>query len=132
MSSTTTIGLSDSYQQSLLADWFSSVAAVPILLLQTRGSLEKTSTVSSTTQSMPPLSSTSSSGRSTPSANSDGKHISGGCGMIFARQGSTEADDSWGQFVDTAEAEQEIVKHSRVLSRKELPEIPVGYQVVHR
>ena len=36
------------------------------------------------------------------------------------------SDDGWGQFVDTEEADKELIRHSRILSRKEIPSIPIN------
>jgi hypothetical protein len=31
---------------------------------------------------------------------------------------SRDVQDSWGQFIDTAEAEDEIIRHSKILSKR--------------
>ena len=37
---------------------------------------------------------------------------------MFQLYGAEQEPDDWGQFIDVAEADQEIIRHSRILSAK--------------
>jgi hypothetical protein len=123
-------------QQSVLNDWFG------ILTGPFDDNTDNSSRVKKTTAPTSANSSLSSSGMNTPPALSDSPFPTSnevGRQIISRRSstGSTNApsmsrttvfcEDTWGQFVDTAEAEKELVRHSRVLSKKESPTIRINW-----
>lgn len=120
-SSSSSASRRNSAQQSGLADWFSILTGHPNASMFS----QETSVASSRS----PMSSISSSGRSTPPSLS--ASVPSSRRQIISRRSSAPTmasyglalieESSWGQFVDTAEAEKELVRHSRVLSRKEIP-----------
>ena len=48
----------------------------------------------------------------------DSKQEQGGARRGNWLSGSEPEDGPWGQFVDTAEAEEELVRHSKILSKR--------------
>lgn len=108
-------------QSSSLLEWFSSLGGGSSYARD--GSADGSSNATTT-----PSESPYSSGESTPTRSplpSSDRHVRR---PILPRHSTTatiahtlSSDDSWGQFIDTAEADQELVRHSRVLSRKEMP-----------
>ena len=103
-----------SSQQSMVADWFSVLSgnSSSVTLTMSQSVRNRQASVQSASSSL------SSSGTSTPPGSS--------CNTRRCKSTPT-LDDSWGQFVDTAEAEKELVRNSKVLSRKEAHRLPPGY-----
>ena len=105
-------------QQSMLADWFTVLTgnSSSVTLAMNPSTKSRQESVQSASSSL------SSSGMSTPPRHSRS-----------AKPKSTSSmEDSWGQFVDTAEAERELVRNSKVLSRKEAPRLSQGYHHTRR
>ena len=148
ISSSSMLASSNSYQQSVLIDWFNSLTGHSGST-GSKGSLQKRNSSSTTrdsskvpsaasTTDSSPLSSSASSGRNTPPTDPSDNRCrffsqsnTGLTPSILATATMKEVDDTWGLFVDTEEAEKELVKHSGVLSRKELPNAPLRYHLIH-
>ena len=125
---------SSTQQQSVLQDWFGILTGNPSASVNSQE--ENTSRASVPSRSA--LSSLSSSGRNTPpslaqpSASPSRRHImprrsSSASIQSYDYPRHEQCESSWGQWVDVAEADKEIVRHSRVLSRKELAHtVPLG------
>ena len=154
-------GSESSFQHSFLADWFSTLttgspspSSTGSTLRASDSSNNKEDACSRHGSESAQSSSSNSSGNSTPRAASPtppphaGRRqiISDVCQNAQRRRCSTGAmmpfndneldvdgnDDHWGQFVDPAEAENEITKYSRILSRKEVSRVPRGYHHLRR
>ncbi|CAB9518381.1 expressed unknown protein [Seminavis robusta] len=133
-SSSLSMSYSDSgrIHQSVLSDWFSVLVGNRSVNDSSTKASSSPKESKATASSASPFSSLSSSGTNTPSVLGDQTPIpirSKPRRQIIPRRSSTGSttDDSWGQFVDTAEAERELIRHSRVLSKRELPRHSICY-----
>ena len=115
-------GSEASFQQ--LSDWSSTLTGNPssaTFASKTGGASVQSTSLSSSGTSTPPTASPPQSRRRRVTR-----------GHVRPSEPTISMDDSWGQFVDTAEAEKELVRHSKILSRKETPSIPRGYHQARR